>query len=118
MDSNAIYLRYQELQRYLEWGEDDAQRVLSAVKIVEPCFIALIDDFYAEIERHPDARKVIRGGAEQVARLKVTLLGWLRSLFSGCYDLEYVNRRWQIGRKHVEIGRRTPTLPYLACVKD
>lgn len=104
MDSKAIYLRYQELQRYLEWGEEDAQRVLSAAKILEPCFTSLIDDFYEEIERHPDASKVIRGGAEQVARLKVTLLGWLRSLFSGCYDLEYVNRRWQIGRKHVEIG--------------
>jgi signal transduction histidine kinase len=73
---------------------------------VEPYFSALIDDFYAEIERHPDAQRVITGGAEQVTRLKGTLLGWLRDLFSGCYDQEYVNRRWSIGRRHVEIGLR------------
>ena len=104
MRSDELYLRYQELQRYLGWTEDDAQRVRSAAKTVEPHFVSLIDDFYAEIERHPDAKKVITGGPEQVARLKGTLLGWLHDLFSGCYDRDFVNRRWNIGRRHVEIG--------------
>ena len=38
--------------------------------MVQPHFTALIDDFYAEIERHPQARKVITGGAEQIADSK------------------------------------------------
>jgi signal transduction histidine kinase len=65
---------------------------------------ALVDDFYAEIERHPDARKVITGGAAQVERLKTTLARWLRELLCGCYDREYVTRRWRVGWRHVEIG--------------
>ena len=43
----------------------------------------LVDDFYAEIDRHPDARKVITGGQAQIERLKGTLVQWLRELFSG-----------------------------------
>ena len=43
----------------------------------------LIDDFYAEIERHPDARKVITGGQAQIERLKGTLVQWLRELSPG-----------------------------------
>lgn len=101
---DRFYTRYQELQQYIGWTTEDAERVRRAAGAVESSFAALIDDFYAEIERHPDAQRVITGGAEQVTRLKGTLCRWLRDLFSGCYDQEYVNRRWSIGRRHVEIG--------------
>lgn len=67
-------------------------------------FGGLVDDFYAEIENHPDARKVITGGVEQIARLKKSLLRWLEELLSGRYDREYVERRWRVGFRHVEIG--------------
>ena len=63
-----------------------------------------MDDFYAEIDRHDDARKVITGGQEQIERLKGTLVRWLRELFSGTYDADYVARRWRVGWRHVEIG--------------
>ena len=75
-----------------------------SVPLLEPCFAALIDDFYDEIERHPDARKVITGGPAQIERLKGTLLAWLRDLLSGRYDSDYVARRWRVGWRHVEIG--------------
>ena len=65
---------------------------------------ALIDDFYAEIERHPDARKVITGGQAQIDRLKGTLVQWIRDLLAGRYDADYVARRWRVGWRHVEIG--------------
>ena len=29
---------------------------------------------------------------------------WLRELFSGTYDADYVARRWRVGWRHVEIG--------------
>src|SRR5205823_5987299 len=81
-----------------------AQRVRSIAAELEPSLPGLIDDFYAEIDRHPDARKVITGGAAQVSRLKGTLLGWLRDLLHGPYDVDYVVRRWKVGWRHVEIG--------------
>jgi two-component system, NtrC family, sensor kinase len=71
---------------------------------LDPFLPGMVDDFYAEIDRHPAARKVITGGATQIARLKGTLLRWLRELLSGPYDRDYVARRWQVGWRHVEIG--------------
>jgi signal transduction histidine kinase len=104
MDPDALMRRYEELQRYVGWTEEDARRVQAVGPLLEPCFARLIDDFYAEIDRHPDARKVITGGAAQVERLKGTLRGWLRDLVTGPYDRDYVARRWRVGWRHVEIG--------------
>ncbi len=86
------------------WLDDDAARVQSASALVTPWFAGLVDDFYAEIENHPEARRVITGGEAQIARLKKTLLQWLGELFSGRYDRDYVERRWRVGCRHVEIG--------------
>src|SRR5262245_58130197 len=104
MDTANLLQRYEELQGYVGWTAADAARVRSIATLVEPALAALVDDFYAEIQRHPDASKVITGGAEQIERLKGTLLQWLRELLAGTYDADYVNRRWKAGWRHVEIG--------------
>jgi signal transduction histidine kinase len=96
--------RYRDLQAYVGWKPEDAERVRSLGPLLAPSFPKLIDDFYAEIEMHPDAIRVITGGAEQIARLKQTLLNWVRELFSGEYDSTYVERRWRVGHRHVDIG--------------
>lgn len=104
MESDPFFQRYLDLQRYVGWNDDDAQRIREVANLLEPHFADWIDDFYAEIERHPEARKVITGGAEQIARLKGTLTRWLQELLSGQYDRDYVARRWRVGWRHVEIG--------------
>jgi len=104
MNPDDAFRRYQELQGYVGWSEDAARRVTAVGGLLGPHLPGLVDDFYAEIDRHPDARKVITGGADQVARLKGTLIQWLRELFCGRYDRDYVARRWRVGWRHVEIG--------------
>jgi signal transduction histidine kinase len=104
MDAEKLFLRYQELQRYVGWTAEDARRVQSIATLLEPRLLAMIDDFYAEIERHPDARKVITGGQQQIQRLKGTLQQWVRELLAGPYENDYVTRRWKVGWRHVEIG--------------
>jgi signal transduction histidine kinase len=104
MDADAIDRRYRELQAYVGWGPADEDLVRSSSTLLEPHLAGFVDDFYAEIDRHPDARRVITGGPEQVARLKGTLLVWLRELLAGPYDRDYVARRWRVGWRHVEIG--------------
>jgi len=106
--ASAAYVRYRELQAYVGWTDDDARRIRAAGPIAASCFDGLIDDFYSEIDRHPEARRVITGGAAQVERLKQTLRGWLDDLFRGPYDPEYVDRRRRVGLRHVELG-----LPHL-----
>lgn len=102
--NSSLFERYQELQRYVGWTDDDAARIRTLTEIVQPFLRELVDDFYQEIERHPQARKVITGGVEQVQRLKGTLIIWLEQLFAGKYDDDYVQRRWRVGYRHVEIG--------------
>jgi len=104
MNPEPLYRHYQELQQYVGWAEEDARRVQSVAGLLDPYLPALVDDFYAEIERHPEARKVITGGAAQIERLKGTLSNWLRDLLAGNYDRDYVARRWKVGWRHVEIG--------------
>lgn len=104
MDADRLYERYRELQTYVGWIEEDARRVAATAPLLEPYLHLLIEDFYAEIDRHPNARKVITGGVDQIARLKGTLTQWIRDLLSGTYDANYVARRWKVGLRHVEIG--------------
>lgn len=99
-----LFDRYRELQSYVAWTDEDAQCVQSLYPFVEPHLLTLIDDFYEEIQRHPFAAKVVTGGQAQIDRLKGTLVQWLRELFSGRYDQDYVERRWRVGWRHVEIG--------------
>jgi signal transduction histidine kinase len=104
MGSRRVFRRYRELQDYVGWTEEDAHRVAAIASALEPSLPALIDDFYAAIEGHPAANRVITGGAVQVERLKGTLLQWVRELLGGRYDGGYVERRWRVGWRHVEIG--------------
>lgn len=104
MNSDDLFRRYQELQQYVGWSEADALRVQSVATLLEAHLVPIIEDFYAEIERHPETRKVITGGTPQIERLKGTLRGWLQELLFGPYNREYVARRWRVGWRHVEIG--------------
>jgi signal transduction histidine kinase len=96
--------RYREFQSYVGWTEADAARLVAAAALIEPHLVELVEDFYAEIDRHDEARRVITGGPAQVERLKGTLVQWIREIFSGTYDSDYVARRWRVGWRHVEIG--------------
>lgn len=104
MDPDQLVERYRELQSYVGWSDEDRERIVAIGPRLEPSLPTLIDDFYAEIERHPNASKVITGGKAQIERLKGTLLNWLRELFVGRYDAAFVERRWRVGWRHVEIG--------------
>jgi signal transduction histidine kinase len=104
MDDDRLYDLYCELQAYVGWTDADRERVVSVAPLLQPYLPSLIDDFYAEIARHPETRSVITGGPAQIERLKGTLLNWLRELLGGRYDAAYVARRWRVGWRHVEIG--------------
>jgi signal transduction histidine kinase len=103
MDHERISRRYRELQDYVGWSDDDVARVRRAGRLVEPHLPALIDDFYSEIRRHPEANKVFADEA-QVKRLKSSLRNWLGQLFNGPFDGEYAVHRWRVGRRHVDVG--------------
>jgi signal transduction histidine kinase len=94
----------ENLTRYVGFDDDASAALRAAHPLVAPHFAAIIDDFYATIEAHPDARAAITGGAAQIARLKQSLLRWIDELFRGPHDQEYFERRARIGRVHVRIN--------------
>lgn len=93
-----------ELQSYIGYSPEDAQRVRGARRYLQPHIPPLIDDFYAEIERHADTRSVLTGGAAQIERLKGSLRLWLDELLGSDDGDDYIRRRWRVGLRHSEIG--------------
>ncbi|HVZ88277.1 MAG TPA: protoglobin domain-containing protein [Polyangia bacterium] len=89
---------------YVGFDETATAALREAHPLVAPHFGAIIDDFYATIEAHPNARAAITGGAAQIARLKQSLLRWIDELFKGPHDEAYFERRARIGRVHVQIN--------------
>ena len=77
MTTDRFRDRYRELQSYVGWGDDDVRRIVAAAPLLEPHLPALIDDFYAEIERHPEMQPGHhRGpGADRAAQGDAARLG-------------------------------------------
>jgi PAS domain S-box-containing protein len=104
MGGSELFDRYRDLQAYVGWTDEDAARVRRFSDNVKERLQELVDDFYAELERHPETAHIITGGAAQIERLKDSLKAWLcESLECRC-DSDYVARRWNIGLRHAEIG--------------
>jgi len=93
----------EKVSAYVGFDASATAALRQAHPLVAPHFPAIIDDFYATIEAHPDARAAITGGAAQIARLKQSLLRWIDELFKGPHDEAYFERRARIGRVHVRI---------------
>src|SRR5262245_8431390 len=104
MNQDQLFHRYQDYQSYVGWSAADEGQVRAAAGVLLPHLQPLIDDFYAEIDRHAETRKLIEGGETTVERLEATLRRWLQELLAGPHDREYVARRWQVGTRHIEVG--------------
>ena len=94
----------ENVRAYVGFDDFASAALRQAHPLMAPQFGAIIDDFYATIEAHPDARAAITGGSAQIARLKESLLRWIDELFRGPHDQDYFERRARIGRVHVRIN--------------
>ena len=94
---------FDSLKSYVGFTDTSSAALRQLHPYAQPHFQAIVDDFYAAIEAHPDARASIAGGAPQIARLKQTLVRWLDVLLLGPHDESYYQLRARIGRMHVRI---------------
>src|SRR5690606_37847190 len=102
--SSSDLVRLQSIREYLGFDERSAHLIREFRSVAERDFPAVVNDFYAAIERNAEARQIITGGPEQIERLKSTLTAWLASLLSGVYDEQYLRQHARIGKVHVRIG--------------
>jgi signal transduction histidine kinase len=95
---------FESLKLYVGFTDESSSALRELHPRATPHFQRIVDDFYAAIEAHPDARAAITGGAAQIARLKQTLIAWIDRLLLGPHDEDYFERRARIGRVHVRIA--------------
>ncbi len=104
MQPQDSFDKYRDLQQYVAWSDDDQHRISAVRERLLAHSVSIVDDFYAEIARHPHVAQVITGGEAQVTQLKTTLRQWLRQLLTGPYDSDYLILRTKVGQRHVAIG--------------
>jgi signal transduction histidine kinase len=95
---------FEELKRYVRFGEADEQALRRLHEAAAPRFDAIATTFYDRVLSHEEARRALVGGESQVGQLKVTLTAWMDTLLRGPWDEAYWQRRYAIGRVHVRIG--------------
>ena len=78
----------EELKRYVRFTPADAELVASFAQHAAPHFPRIADEFYERLLEHEDASRVLDGD-QQIARLKISMVGWLSRLFGGVYDDAY-----------------------------
>jgi signal transduction histidine kinase len=103
MKPDDLYSYYQDLQRFVQWTEEDGRLVAAVSPLLEDQLLPLIEGFYENLMRFEETTKILTASSDR-NRLRTALLGWLRELFSGRYDADFVARRWRVGWRHVEVG--------------
>lgn len=92
----------------------DESVLKNAKQFIERAVEPLVERFY-KMQTSIDEIALVIGDADTLHRLKVAQTRYIHDLFSGYYDLEYVNNRLRIGLVHKRIGVE-PKL-YLAAVQ-
>ena len=100
-------------KRLFSLTDEDVQALVNARPLVEREIDALVAQFYEMQTSVPEIALVI-GDADTLNRLRSAQSQYVIDLFSGFYDMEYVNNRLRIGVVHKRIGVE-PRL-YLAAV--
>src|SRR5690348_7854110 len=95
---------FDNVKDYVGFTAESSAALRELHPVAEPFFAPIVDDFYAAIEAHPDARSAISGGSAQIERLKHTLVRWLDRMLLGPHDQAYCELRARIGRMHVRIA--------------
>lgn len=96
--------QFENTKHYVGFDDESVAALRAFRPLAEPHFPAIVDDFYATIEAHPEARRAITGGKLQIERLKHTLTAWLSSVLEGPYDEAYLQAHSRIGQVHVRIA--------------
>ena len=98
----------------LDLNVEDVNALVSSKLFIEENVDTIVYEFYQEQTKIDDISLLI-GDADTLQRLQNALRKYILDLFSGYYDVEYVNNRLRIGLVHKRIGVE-PKL-YLSAVR-
>ena len=93
----------EQRQKLFSLSNDDIDALQSAQAIIDANIDTLVSDFYSLQTSIPEISLLI-GDSDTLTRLSRAQRRYVIDLFSGIYDLEYVNNRLRIGMVHKRIG--------------
>ena len=94
---------FESIKQYVDFTDEDTRRLQALAGPAESYLVGFSEHFYERIAQRPDALRVF-SGPEQIERLKLTLVEWMRSGLAGPHDEAFFERRSRIGRVHVAIS--------------
>ena len=98
------YKTFLDLQRYVGWSVEDARHIASIRDVLLADEDLLVEDFFAELSRHPHTADVLAKATADIEDLQAKMRQWLRQLLTGPYDREYVVQRNRVGYRHVAVN--------------
>lgn len=90
-------------KRLFSFTESDCYLLREVKSAIDEKIDFLVADFY-ELQTEVTEVSLLIGDADTLRRLKMAMRKYVLDLFSGLYDLEYVNNRLRIGLVHKRIG--------------
>jgi diguanylate cyclase (GGDEF)-like protein len=99
----------------LDFSAADVAVLAAARAMIQDQLDAIVAEFYEHLTSIEEVALII-GDAETLHRLRVVLREYIKDLFSGFYDADYVNSRLRIGQVHKRIGLEPKY--YLSAIKS
>ncbi len=93
-----------EMRRYAGLTDSDATLLAEMKPMLEKHAPALRDAFYANLDQYETLKNLLDAKEGRREILGQHLVAWLMSLATGRYDDAYLDRRYVIGKRHVEVG--------------
>ncbi len=104
--ADQLQLHHIEIERRKEllgFTRADAEVLAAARGPILELLDAVVDEFYAHQTAIEEIALII-GDAETLRRLRTAQREYIKDLFSGTYDGDYVNNRLRIGQVHKRLG--------------
>lgn len=93
-----------EMRRFGGLTDEDSELLRSMKSMLEAHADHLVEAFYVNLDQFDLTRDLLDEYEDRRDKLKKHLRAWFISLSNGAYDDNYLERRYRIGHRHVEVG--------------
>lgn len=93
-----------EMRKFAGLSDADAALLATMRPALEKHSDQLVAMFYVNLDQSPELSQLLDAKPDRREKLKAHLRAWIISLATGSYDEAYQAKRYQIGRRHVEVG--------------
>lgn len=93
-----------KMRRFAGLSDEEATLLTEMKSMLERHADSLVEAFYTNLDEYETTRNLLDAREGRRESLKRHLRAWLISLSTGTYDVDYMEQRYVIGRRHVEVG--------------